>query len=170
MLLCRLNPQTFVTNSSFIPSVNMSLYSSMYLPLHAGADFNDTQPFEITIPAQTTAAGGGIHITDDEINEGAQEFVVVLEVASVTTNPVDFSGPTQIQTTVCRIPASDRKCHFKCSTYISLQKCKYWSYITCQICKCQESSVHCMMQGQQNHRAYGGCSFLKSRHKHCLHM
>jgi len=131
-----LNPQTFVTNSSFIPGVNLSLYSSMYLPLHAGADFNNTQPFEITIPARTTAAGGSIDITNDEINEGAQEFVVVLEVASVTTNPVDFSGSTQIQTTVCRIPASDRKCHFKCSTYISLQKCKYWPYITCQICKC----------------------------------
>ena len=112
----------------------------MYLPLHAGADFNDTQPFEIIIPARTTAAGGGIHITDDEINEGAQEFVVVLEVASNTTNPVDFSGPTQIQTTVCRIPANDRKCHLKCSTYchawsklgcnifFSLQKCECWPY------------------------------------------
>ena len=88
----------------------------MYLPLHAGADFNDTEPFEITIEAETTAASGSIPIFDDEINEGAQEFVVVLEVASVTTNPVDFSGPTQTQTTVCRIPANDRKCHLKCST------------------------------------------------------
>ena len=87
----------------------------MYLPVHAGADFNDT-PFEITILAHTTAADGDIHIFDDEINEGTQEFVVVLEVASNTTNPVDFSGPTQTQTTVCRIPANDRKCHLKCST------------------------------------------------------
>ena len=63
----------------------------MYLPLHAGADFNGTQPFEITMPAQTTAAGGSIPIFDDEINEGAQEFVVVLEVVSVTTNPVTYS-------------------------------------------------------------------------------
>ena len=85
----------------------------MYLPLHAGADFNDTQPFEITVLAQTTATDGNIPIFDDEINEGAQEFVVVLEVASVTTNPVNFTGRTQ--TTVCRIPASDRKCHLKCS-------------------------------------------------------
>ena len=84
----------------------------MYLPVHAGADFNDT-PFEITILAHTTAADGDIHIFDDEINEGTQEFVVVLEVASVTTNPVNFTGRTQ--TTVCRIPASDRKCHLKCS-------------------------------------------------------
>ena len=88
----------------------------MYLPLHAGADFNDTQPFEITVLAQTTATDGNIPIFDDEINEGAQEFVVVLEVASVTTNPVDYSGSTQIQTTVCRIPANDRKCRLKCST------------------------------------------------------
>jgi len=79
-------------------------------------DFNDTQPFEITIPALTTAADGDIPIFDDEINEGAQEFVVVLEVARVTTNPVDFSGSTQTQTTVCRIPASDRKCQLKFST------------------------------------------------------
>jgi len=88
----------------------------MYLPLHAGADFNYTQPFEITIPAQTERASGSIHITDDEINEDRQEFVVVLEVASVTTNPVDFTD--MIQTTVCRIFASDRKCHLKCSTHI----------------------------------------------------
>ena len=66
----------------------------MYLPLHAGADFNDTQPFEIIIPVQTVAASGNIPIFDDEINEGAQEFVVVLEVASVTTNPVNFTGRT----------------------------------------------------------------------------
>ena len=30
--------------------------------------------------AHTTAADGDIHIFDDEINEGTQEFVVVLEV------------------------------------------------------------------------------------------
>jgi len=117
-----LNPQTFVTKSSFIASVNLSLYSNMYLPLHAGADFNDTRPFEITIPAQTTAAGGSIPIVDDEINEGVEEFVVILEVASVTTNPVNFTGQTQIQTTMCRIPASDRKYHLKCSTKCSLNR------------------------------------------------
>ena len=88
----------------------------MYLSVHAGMDFNDTQPFEVTIPAGTTAIRADIPIVDDDINEGAEEFVVVAEVASVTTNPVDFSGPTQTQTTVCRIPANDRKCHLKCST------------------------------------------------------
>ena len=113
--------QIFVTNSSFHPSVNLSLYSSVYLPIHAGTDFNDTQPFEVTIPAGTAAIMADIPIVDDDINEGTEEFVVVLEVASVTTNPVDFSGPTQTQTTVCRIPENDRKCHLKCST-----KCLAW--------------------------------------------
>ena len=66
-----------------------------------------------------TAISGDIPIDNDEINEGAEEFVVVLEVASNTTNPVDLTGQTQ--TTVCRIPASDRKYHLKCST-----KCHAW--------------------------------------------
>jgi len=48
-----------------------------------------------------------IPIVDDEINEATEDFVVVLEVASNTTNPVEFTT----QTTVCRIPQSDRKCH-----------------------------------------------------------
>jgi len=95
----------------------------MHLPLHVGMDFNDIQPFEVTMPAGTTVIRADIPIVDDDINEGAEEFVVVLEVASVTTNPVDFTGRTQ--TTVCRIPASDRKCHLKCSTKCSL------SWVSC---------------------------------------
>lgn len=101
----------------------MSLYDSIYFPLYAGMDFNDTQPFEVTIPAGMTTISGDIPIVDDEINEGTEEFVVVLEVASVTTNSVDFTGQTQNQTTVCRISANDRKCHLimKYST-----KCHAW--------------------------------------------
>ena len=55
-----------------------------------------------------------IPIVDDEINEAEEEFVVVLEVFSNTTNQVEFTT----QTTVCRIPQSDRKHHKKCSTFI----------------------------------------------------
>jgi len=84
-------------------------------------DFNDTQPLEVTIPVGLTATSGDIPIVDDEINEGDEVFVIVLEVASNTTNPVDFSGPTQTQTTVCRIPENDRKYHLKYST-----KCHAW--------------------------------------------
>jgi len=79
-------------------------------------DFNDTQPLEVTIPVGLTAKSGSIPIVDDEINEETEEFVVVFEVASVITNPVEFSGPTQTQTTVCKIPESDHKCHLKYST------------------------------------------------------
>jgi len=46
-----------------------------------------------------------IPIFDDEINEAAEDFVVVLEVVN-TTNPVEFTT----QTTVCRIPQSDHFC------------------------------------------------------------
>ena len=78
----------------------------MYLSFHAGMDFNDTQPFEVTMAAGTTVVTADIPIVDDEINEAEEYFVVVLEVVSNTTNPVEFTA----QTTVCRIRPSDRKC------------------------------------------------------------
>ena len=84
----------------------------MHLSLNAGMDFNDTQPFEVTMAAGTEVVTAVIPIVDDEINEAAEDFVVVLEVVSNTTNPVEFTT----QTTVCRIPPSDRKCHLNCST------------------------------------------------------
>jgi len=62
--------------------------------------------------AGTTVVTADIPIVDDEINEAEEEFVVVMEVVSNTTNSVEF--PTQ--TTVCRISQSDRKCHLKYST------------------------------------------------------
>ena len=52
-----------------------------------------------------------IPIVDDEINEAEEEFVVILEVVSNTTNQVELTT----QTTVCRILQSDRKHHKKCS-------------------------------------------------------
>jgi len=70
-------------------------------------DFNDTQPFEVRMAAGTEAVEANIPIVDDEINEAAEDFVVVLEVSSNTTNPVEFT----IQTTICRIPGNDRKCY-----------------------------------------------------------
>ena len=76
-----------------------------YLSLHAGMDFNDTQPFEVTMAAGTTVVSAEIPIFNDEINEAEEKFIVVLEVVSNTTNPVVFTT----QTTVCRIPRSDRK-------------------------------------------------------------
>jgi len=79
----------------------------MYLSLHAGMDFNDTQPFNVTMEAGTEAVTADIPIVDDEINEATEDFVVVLDVASNTTNPVTFT----IQTTICRIPGNDRKCY-----------------------------------------------------------
>ena len=69
-------------------------------------DFNDTQPFEVTMVAGTTVVTADIPIVNDEINEAEECFVVILEVVSNTTNPVDFTT----QTTVCRIRPSDRKC------------------------------------------------------------
>ena len=70
-------------------------------------DFNNTQPFEVTMAAGTEAVTADIPIVDDEINEATEDFVVVLEVVSNTTNPVEFT----IQTTICRIPGNDRKCY-----------------------------------------------------------
>ena len=67
-------------------------------------DFNDTQPFEVTMAAGTTVVTANIPIFDDEINEVEEEFVVVLEVVINTTNSVELT--TQI--TVCRISQSDR--------------------------------------------------------------
>ena len=78
-------------------------------------DFNDTQPFEVTMAAginQSEVVTANIPILDDEINEAEEEFVVVLEVVSNTTNSVEFTT----QTTVCRISQSDHKCHLKYST------------------------------------------------------
>ena len=71
-------------------------------------DFNDT-PFEVTMAAGTTVVSAEIPIVDDEINEAEEKFVVVLEVDS-DTNPVEFTT----NVTVCRIPASDRKCRAEC--------------------------------------------------------
>jgi len=70
-------------------------------------DFNNTQPFEVTMAAGYSVVSADIPIFDDEINEAAEDFVIVLEVVSNTTNPVEFTT----QTTVCRIPQSDRKCY-----------------------------------------------------------
>ena len=81
------------------------------MSLHAGMDFNDAQPFEVTMAAGTEAVIATIPIVDDEINEAEEEFVVVLSVNGTFTNPVAFTT----QTTVCRIPRSDRKCHLKYS-------------------------------------------------------
>ena len=57
----------------------------------------------------TTVMTADIPIVDDEINEAEEEFVVVMEVVSNTTNSVEFTT----KTTVCRISQSDRKCHLK---------------------------------------------------------
>jgi len=89
--------------------MQFSLPYSVYLYLPTGMDFNDT-PFEVTIEAGNTLVAAGILIVDDEINEAEEVFVVVLEVVSDTTNPVEFTT----NTTVCRIPASDRKCSTEC--------------------------------------------------------
>jgi len=72
-------------------------------------DFNDT-PFEVKMTAGTTVVAANISIIDDEINEAEEEFVVVLEVVSNTTNPVEFTT----NTTVCRILPSDRKRRAEC--------------------------------------------------------
>ena len=73
-------------------------------------DFNGT-PFEVTMRAGTTVVTADISIDDDEINEAEEEFVIVLEVVSNTTNSVEFTT----QTTVCRISQSDRKYHLNYS-------------------------------------------------------
>ena len=79
-------------------------------------DFNDTQLFEVTMTAGNEAVLATIPIVDDEINEAEEEFVVVLGVNGMFTNPVVFTT----QTTICRIPRSDRKCHLKCSTKMNM--------------------------------------------------
>jgi len=56
--------------------------------------------------AGTTVVTADIPIVDDEISEAEEVFVVVLEIVSNTTNPVEFTT----NPTVCRIPPSDRKC------------------------------------------------------------
>ena len=90
--------------------MQLSLPNCVYLYLPIGMDFNDTQPFEVTMAAGTTVVTADIPIVDDEINEAEEEFVVVMEVVSNTTNPVEFTT----KTTVCRIPPSDRKCSTEC--------------------------------------------------------
>ena len=61
--------------------------------------------------AGTTSVSADIPIFDDDIPEGVEEFVVVLEVVSNTTNPINFIG--RLQTTVCRITPNDGKCHLE---------------------------------------------------------
>ena len=73
-------------------------------------DFNDTQPFNVTMEAETTVVSAEIPILNDEINEAEEEFVVVLEVVSDTTKSEEFTT----NVTVCRIPASDCKCRAEC--------------------------------------------------------
>ena len=85
--------------------ISQNVIVKSYFSLHAGTDFNGT-PFEVTMRAGTTVVTAEIPIVDDEISEAEEVFVVVLEVVSNTTNPVNFTT----NTTVCRIPASDRKC------------------------------------------------------------
>ena len=76
-------------------------------------DFNDTQPFEVTLAAGHEVVTADIPIVDDEINEAEEVFVVVLEVVSNTTNRMEFTT----NTTVCRIPANDRKCNTACLSH-----------------------------------------------------
>ena len=71
--------------------------------LHAVYDFNATE-----IVTDIPAAAGitleqEIQIFDDDINEAQEVFVVVLKVES------NFTVTYNRQTTVCRIPKSDRK-------------------------------------------------------------
>ena len=89
--------------------MQLSLSYCVYVYLPTGMDFNGT-PFEVTMAARTTVVTANIPIVDDEINEAEEVFVVVLEVVSNTTNPVEFTT----NTTVCRIPANDRKCSTEC--------------------------------------------------------
>ena len=73
--------------------------------------------------AGTEVVTADIPIFDDEINEAAEDFVVVLEVVN-TTNPVEFTT----QTTVCNIPQSDRKCHIaKTTCHILCLNCLVYS-------------------------------------------
>ena len=51
-------------------------------------DFNNTGPFEVTMAPGSTVVTADIPIFDDEINEVAEDFVVVLEVVN-STNPVE---------------------------------------------------------------------------------
>jgi len=91
--------------------ISHCICSSVYLSLIAGIDFNDTQPFEVTVAAGSNVVTADIPIFNDEINEAEEMFVVVLEVVSNITNPVEFI----MNTTVCRIPQNDRKYQQNCS-------------------------------------------------------
>ena len=66
------------------------------------SDFNATE-IVTEIPARETSLEQGIQIFDDNINEGREEFQVVLTVEG------DFPVTYLIRTAVCRIPESDRK-------------------------------------------------------------
>ena len=66
------------------------------------SDFNATE-IVTEIPARETSLEQGIQIFDDDINEGREEFQVVLTVEG------DFPVTYLIRTAVCRIPESDRK-------------------------------------------------------------
>ena len=74
----------------------------MYLIFLAVSDFNATE-IVTEIPARETSLEQGIQIFDDDINEGREEFQVVLTVEG------DFPVTYLIRTAVCRIPESDRK-------------------------------------------------------------
>ena len=69
--------------------------------LLAGEDFNDTEPFEVTIPARTEPLTVSIPTLDDDINELDEEYIVYLEVIG----SVDFSR----HNTTCRIRENDRE-------------------------------------------------------------
>ena len=103
-------PLVFLAFWMHVESSKPSLNPFKFTYLHAGMDFNDTQPFNITMEAETTVVSAEIPILNDEINEAEEEFVVVLEVVSDTTNSEEFTT----NVTVCRIPASDRKCRAEC--------------------------------------------------------
>lgn len=66
------------------------------------SDFNATE-IVTEIPARETSLEQGIQIFDDDINEGREEFQVVLTVEG------DFPVTYLMRTAVCRIPESDRK-------------------------------------------------------------
>jgi len=70
--------------------------------LLAGEDFNDTEPFEVTIPAWTDLLTVSIPTLDDDINELDEDYIVYLEVIG----SVDFSSR---HSTTCRIRENDRE-------------------------------------------------------------
>jgi len=57
-------------------------------------DFNNTGPFEVTMAAGSTVVTADIPIFDDEINEAAEDFVVVWRLL---TAPIQWSLPHKLQ-------------------------------------------------------------------------